>query len=207
MRPLRVVALGRVVALRRVVALGCLAAALTAAAGCGLPVDPSPQAIPPGEIPLALRIVSPTTPGSLRFHNAVPVPIYLLGPDNQLVSVKRYLLIPPTPQEILDALEAGPFQSELDVGVQSAIPPGAHLLAAEPTGGVLTVLLDSTFGSLRPGQATYEFAQIVYSVTSLSDVRAVVFSYNGGDIQPEVGTGAIATKVAVDRSDYRQLVA
>ena len=60
---------------------------------------------------------------------------------------------------ILDALDAGPTPAELDLGVQSAIPAGADLTVGGLSRGILTLLLDSTFGSLRPGQATYEFAQ------------------------------------------------
>ena len=41
--------------LRRVARLGCLAAAVSVCAGCGLPVESSPQSIPPGQMPLALR--------------------------------------------------------------------------------------------------------------------------------------------------------
>ena len=37
------------------------------------------------------------------------------------------------------------------------------------------------FEDYKPG-ATYEFAEIVYSVTSLPSVRGVLFEYNGSKI-------------------------
>jgi len=193
--------------LKRALALGSLAAAISAVAGCGLPLDSSPRAIPVGQIPLALRETLPTAPPiSPRFHGSTPTEIYLLGPDSRLVAVSRYVSAPPTPQKILYTLAAGPSVAESNLGIQSAIQPAASLRAGPLTAGTLTVLLDSTFGTLRPGEETYEFAQIVYSVTSLANVRGVLFKYEGGDIDPEIGNGSIASDYVVNRSDYRQLL-
>ena len=191
---------------RRLLVLGCLAVVMTAVASCGLPIDSSPQAIPANEMPLALSDTSATIPSISRLLGSIPEEIYLLGPDAQLVGKIRYLRPPPTPQEMLDALEAGPAPTELDQGIQSAIPPSANLIAGALNGGVLTVVLDSSFGSPRPGQATYEFAQIVYTVTSLSQVRGVLFEYGDAIIQPVVGSGSFAAGFVVRRADYAQLV-
>lgn len=192
--------------LRRLVASGCLALVMTAVAGCGLPINSSPQAMPADEMPLALSEPSATVPSVSRILGAIPEEIYLLGPDAQLVARIRYLRPPPTPQEMLDALEAGPSPTELDQGIQSAIPSSANLVAGAPMGGNLTVALDSSFGSPRPGQATYEFAQIVYTVTSLPQVHGVLFEYGGAIILPVIGNGSFATSFVVSRSDYAQLV-
>jgi hypothetical protein len=192
--------------LARFAALGCLALVMTAFAGCGLPVDSSPQAIPTDEMPLALSEPNATVPSVSRILGSIPEEIYLLGPDAQLVARIRYLRPPPTPQEMLDALEAGPSPTELDQGIQSAIPSSANLVAGALTGSDLTVVLDSSFGSPRPGQATYEFAQIVYTVTSLPQVHGVLFEYDGAIIQPVIGNGSFATSFVVYRSDYAQLV-
>jgi hypothetical protein len=177
-----------------------------AVAGCGLPIDNSPQAIPADEMPLALSESNATIPSVSRLLGSIPEEIYLLGPDAQLVGRIRYLRPPPTPQGMLDALETGPAPTELDQGIQSAIPSSANLIAGAQTGGVLTVVLDSSFGSPRPGQATYEFAQIVYTVTSLPQVHGVLFEYGGAIIQPVVGNGSFATSFVVHRADYAQLV-
>ncbi len=191
--------------LGRFVALGCVSLAMTAVAGCGLPVDSSPQAIPADEMPLALSEPNATVPSVSRILGSIPEEIYLLGPDAQLVARIRYLRPPPTPQEMLDALEAGPSPTELDQGIQSAIPSSANLVAGTLAGGNLTVVLASSFGSPRPGQATYEFAQIVYTVTSLPQVHGVLFEYGGAIIQPVIGNGSFAASFVVYRSDYAQL--
>ncbi len=191
--------------LRRLVALGCLGAVMTVVAGCGLPIDNSPQAIPADEMPLALSQPSATIPSVSRLLGSIPEEIYLLGPDAQLVGRVRYLRPPPTPQEMLDALEAGPAPTELDQGIQSAIPSSANLVSGGLGAGVLTVLLDSSFGSLRPGQSIYELAQIVYTVTSLPQVHGVLFEYEDAFIQPVVGNGSFATGFVVHRADYAQL--
>jgi hypothetical protein len=193
------------VRLRRLLSLACLVAVMTAVAGCGLPIDSSPQAIPVDEMPLALKQTNATIPSISRLLGSIPEEIYLLGPDAQLAGRIRYLRPPPTPQEMLDALEAGPAPTELDQGIQSAVPSSANLLAGTLTAGNLTVVLDSSFGSLRPGQATYEFAQIVYTVTSLPQVHGVLFEYDGAIIAPVIGNGSLATSVVVYRSDYAQL--
>jgi spore germination protein GerM len=196
------------VSIRWLVTLAGLVALTTVAAGCGLPVNSSPQAIPSNEIPVALSEPNSTVPGFLRVHNTVPVPIYLLA-GTDLTKTYRYLRPPLKPQEVLDALEAGPSPVEYDQGIQSAVPAGADLVAGVLSAGVLIVVLDPTFTSLLPGQAPYYFAQIVYSVTSLSDIDGVVFEYNGAIIQPVLGDGSIATNFAenyvVHRSDYEQL--
>ena len=190
---------------RRLAVLGCLAAVMPGVAGCGLPVDNSPQAIPPGQMPLALSEPNSTVPGSSSTLGSLPVEIYLLGPDAQLVGETRYVRPPPTPQEVLDVLVAGPSPREFVEGVQSAIPSSADLVAGNLVGGVLLVQLDTSFGSLRPGQEPYEFAQVVYSLTSLPEVHGVLFEYEGSDILPEVGDGALATSYVVYRSDYKLL--
>jgi hypothetical protein len=178
---------------------------MTVIAGCGIPVDSSPQAIPADEMPLALSEPNSAGPSISRLLGSIPEEVYFLGPDAQLVARVRYLLPPPTPQKMLIALDTGLSPSELDQGIQSAVPYSADLTASPVTSGIVTVTLDASFGELRPGQATYEFAQIVYTVTSLPDILGVLFQYNSEIIQPEVGNGSIATNFIVHRADYAQL--
>lgn len=185
--------------------LGCLAAAMTVAAGCGLPVDNSARAIPANEMPLALTQPSGTVPEFATPHDAVPFPIFLLGPDGELTKAFRYLPPPVTPQKLLNALAAGPSPREFGQRIESAVPLSAGLLARPLRRGVLTVVLDSSFASLLPGQAPYFFAQIVYSVTSLPGINGVLFEYKGSPIPPEIGNGSLATSDVVHRSDYKQL--
>jgi len=188
--------------------MGCAGLALAVLGGCGLPVDSTPQAIPTNQIPKALsETISSKILITGHFHGTAPTDIYLVSPDEQLVAVVRWLKVPLTAQKALYALEAGPFPAESDKGVQTSIPDGAELVADGVHLGVLTVLLDTTFGSLRPGQATYEFGQIVCTVTGLAGIHGVLFKYDGNTIRPLVGNGSIATGYVVNKSDYEELLA
>ncbi len=192
--------------IRRAVALACAGLTLAVLGGCGLPVDNTPQAIPTNQIPKALS----ETISSNFFtppHGTAPTLIYLVGPDETLVGVPRLVKPPLTAQKALYELEAGPSPSESDKGVQTSIPDGAELVADGVSLGVLTVLLDTTFGSLRPGEATYEFGQIVCTVTALSGIHGVLFKYDGNTIRPLIGNGSISTSYVVGRSDYHDLLA
>ncbi len=191
--------------LRRL-ALACLALAVTTLAGCGLAVNNSPQPIPPSEIPLALTVPNTTVLTTPIVHGSIRVAIYLIAPDtNQLLDAYRYLRPPPSPQELLDALEAGPTPVESDQGILSAIPATANLVAGSFSNGDLTVQLDPSYQSLLPDQAPLYFAQIVWSLTSLPAVKDVYFEFDGVAVPPEIGNGSLATNMGVTRADYNQL--
>ena len=107
---------------------------------------------------------------------------------------------------MLDALEAGPSPTEIDQGMQSAIPSSANLVAGALTGGNLTVVLGSGFGWPPSGSGELRVRGVVYTVTSLPQVHGVLFEYGGAIIQPVIGNGSFATSFVVYRSDYAQLV-
>jgi len=176
-------------------------------AGCGLAVDASPRPIPSSEIPLALTVPNTTVLSTPVVHGSIRVAMYLIAPDGtQLVQTYRYLRPPPSPQEVLDYLEAGPTPVESDQGILSAIPATANLIAAGPvSNGDLTVQLDPSYQSLLPDQAPLYFAQIVWSVTSLPTIKTVFFESDGIAVLPEIGNGSLAADMGVDRADYSQL--
>jgi spore germination protein GerM len=156
-------------------------------------------------MPLALTEPSGTVPQFAAPHDAVPISIFLLGPDGELTKAFRYAPPPVTPQKVLNALAAGPYPRELSEGIESAVPLSSALRVLAARRGVLTVALDSGFASLLPGQAPYFFAEIVYSLTSLPGVNGVEFKYKGSPITPEIGNGSLATGYVVSRADYKQV--
>lgn len=189
---------------RRIAALACLAATLSVLAGCGLPLDSSPQPIPSSEIPAALIASNTTQPTGPINETGLRIPIYLLGLNGfNLVRVPRYVRPELTPQKLLDALELGPLGPEQDQGIQTAIPPTADLVSGGVSDGLLTVNLDSSYLSLLPEQEADYFAQIVATVTCLPEVtKGVVFYYNHSAVEPEVGNGSLAEAYIVNRADY-----
>jgi hypothetical protein len=189
---------------RRLGVLGCLVAALACLAGCGLPVNSSPQAIPSSEIPVALIASNTTQPSGPINDSGLRVPVYLLASDGtHLVRQPRYVHPPLTPQKVLDALEAGPVPTEFDQGIQTAIPPTADLVSGGVSDGLLTVNLDASYQALLPDEETDYFAQIVSTVMCLPTVtKGVVFYFDNQAVEPWVGNGSIAEDYIVDRSDY-----
>ena len=196
--------------LRRWLGLGCIAVGLATMAGCGLPVDASPVPIPSSQLPPALSEPSATQP-TVNPQVGTPVSIYLIAPDgDQLIRETSYVPKdrPVTPQSVLDALCAGPTQSEIDLNITTAIPPSANLISGGvDADGLLRVELDSSYGSLLPQQQALYFAQIVWTVTSpdLPYVRGVAFEYQDAFVEPEIGNGSQWTQYVVHRSEYEQM--
>ena len=124
--------------LRHWAVFGCLMVALAGVAGCGLPVDATPQPIPSDEIPPALGATPTSTTPATTHHGEIPVPVYFIAPDGtQLVRETQYVLPKLTPQKVLTALSQGPSSAEFDQDIQSALPPNAQLLSGGVTNGVL----------------------------------------------------------------------
>ena len=192
---------------RHLAAFGAVALGLASVAGCGLPVDSSPQSIPSQEIPLALIATNTTQPPNPIVHGELQVPIYLISPDGtQLVVRDAYVHPPITPQKILDALQQGPTAEDYDAGIQSAIPPTSDLISGGIADGLMTVDLDSSYQSLLPDQQADYFAQIVATLSCIPDVtKGVNFYYDNNAVEPVVGNGSIADAYIVNLTDYQQL--
>jgi Sporulation and spore germination len=198
----------RLAAAKRLAATALGLSLLAAAAGCGLPVDQSPLAIPSNEVPPALlQSQQQENLGSVPNADSVPTTIYLLCGSSELTGVKRLIRRPASVQEVLDALEAGPSGPK-ERGCESAIPADANLVAEGVNNGVATIELDKSFGDLLTTQAINGYAQIVWSVMSLPYVHnGVMFFYDGAVLAPVLPNGSILkTGYVVTTSDYKTLV-
>ena len=193
--------------LRRVAVLGCVAVALASAAGCGLSVDALPQPIPSDEVPPAILVPTSTVVNPGQHGGMIPFSgVYFIAPDGtQLVKTTQWVHPKITPQKLLDTLDSGPSSAEFDEGIQSALPPNASLLSGGVTNGVLAVYLDVSYESLFANQEGLYFAQIVWTATSLPEIKSLVFYFNNAAVSPVTGNGAIATAYLVDRCDYQEL--
>jgi hypothetical protein len=164
-------------------------------AGCGVPVDRSPTALPRRGIPFGLLL--PSSPSSTTTSSApspvsVPIRIFLVSPSGHLVAVARQVPAASVSLDtVLDTLVKGPSNEETAAGLQSAVPPQTTVLGAVVgAGGVATVNLGGTFGQLV-GQAQIEaVAQIVFSVTGVSGVTGVTFELTGQAVNVPTASGA-----------------
>ena len=163
-------------------------------AGCGVPVDRSPTALPRRGIPFGLLL--PSSPSSTTTSApspvSVPIRIFLVSPSGHLVAVARQVPAASVSLDtVLDTLVKGPTNEETAAGLQSAVPPQTTVLGVVVgAGGVATVNLGGTFGQLV-GQTQIEaVAQIVFSVTGVSGVTGVTFELTGQAVNVPTASGA-----------------
>lgn len=180
---------------RRTVLAAVAVVSVLALAGCGIPVDRAPTALPRKNVPFGLLQPSPltTTTTSVVSPAESPVQIFLVGPSGHLVAVKREV---PTVSEslaaVLDALVKGPSNPEAAAGLESAVPAQTVVLGADiGTDEVATVNLGGTFGQLV-GQAQIQaVAQIVFTAAALPGVSGVSFELAGKAADVPVANGAL----------------
>lgn len=186
----------------RGVGAAALAAGLLLAA-CGIPTDDSPR---------LLAADTPTTAGApttAPADSANSATIYLSRGEatDRLVSVPRGLDGTPNPERVLEALLAGPTESDLEDGFSTFIPAESELLGQELADGTLTIDLNEPFYTRQGEAAVSAFAQVVLTVTDLPTPRIdrVRFQREGDAIQVfTAGTGV--TQDIVTRADYASRV-
>lgn len=170
--------------LGRPASLWLLAAVIAAACGPAT-VTPGPPGSPPAS--------------SAPAAGTVPATIYLFLADERgepgLVPVARTVpdsaaLAPAT----LEALLAGPTAEEAGAPgrLTTAIPSGTRALGLVLDGNVATVDLSGEFGSGGGSESMLgRVAQIVYTVTALPDIEAVLFHVDGRPAEALGGEGIV----------------
>jgi hypothetical protein len=168
-------------------------------ASCGRPSGP--VEVDPGLVPFEIgRSPTPAPGASIR-----TITIYLVR-DGRLEPVTRTLSSDAPDAEVaIAALLDGPSSDERDAGLGSAIPPVARFLSVNVVDGVATVDLAEEFqGPATPDEVLLRVAQVVWTLSELSEVAAVRFAVEGAPIA--VPTQAVPT---VDRpvtvADYAML--
>jgi hypothetical protein len=183
-------------------------AALVLLAGCGVPVDRTPSALPRKDIPFGLLAPSAptttTTPPPSEAQN--PVSIFLVDSSGHLQAVAREV---PAAEDsvagVLGLLVRGPSNAETLAGLESAVPAQTTVLGAVVgSTGLATVNLGgSTFGQLV-GQAQIQaVAQIVFTASALPGVSDVAFELAGQAVDVPVASGAQVP--VANRSDFAGL--
>ncbi len=169
-------------------------AAVLFLAGCGVPSDRSPSALPRKDIPFRLLQPSPrsTTTTSVPLPVEAPVSIFLVTSTGRLVAVAREV---PAAQEslatVISALVRGPTNSESLAGLESALPAQTTVLGAVTTAtGLATINLGGTFDQLVGQPQIQAAAQIVFTATALPGVSGVAFELDGHAVGVPVANGA-----------------
>jgi hypothetical protein len=150
---------------RRAGALCALALMAVAVAGCSIPTQGAPSAIPPSRVPFGLLAKHPPTTTTIPSAVYVPVKVFFFGPSNQLQPVQRNVSTPAPLTAILAALLAGPSKSEAPE-LTTAIPNDVHVISASFNAGVATVNMNAAFGAITGNNALEAVAQVVYTVAA-----------------------------------------
>jgi hypothetical protein len=161
------------------------------AAGCGIPTQGQPSAIPANRVPLGLVSPLPSTT-TTQPRASVTVTIYLLGATGGLVPRARVVEIPAPLKSILTALFAGPDQSEAKLTIGTAIPTDVSVLSVTTQGSVVTVNLNTAFGEITGTNTELAVAQVVATVAaqSGSSTTGVIFEIDGEQTSVPVASGA-----------------
>ncbi len=210
-------------ALRRLLVGLALLGAGAALAGCGIPLDANPIAVPTGNLPLALK-PSPnsTVPKPAKGPPAAPcnnrcVTVFFTGAGNLLVGNVRYLDKPLTDmtlqqglQAALNALIQGPTNSEGALGESTWLSFPKPLPVLQVLGvrnGVVYVELDELTTETDDYAYEYALGQIVWTLAGTSyfpGVRAVGFEYDGAGYPAILPNGELDNS-PVTRQDFRAI--
>ncbi len=172
------------VARMRVRVIGAVLIGGLAAAGCAIPTQSVPNAIPPSKVPFDLLdphlpTTTSTTPAS------VPAKIYLLNPSQKLVAVSRVVQFPGLLKSVIVDLLQGPTKKEEAAGIKTAIPGNVRVISASvsKTPQVATVNFNDAFNEIAGSETELAVAQVVFTVvTQTSITTGVLFQVNGEPI-------------------------
>ncbi len=173
------------------------------AASCGVQADSAPSVLARSSLPADLvEGVVPTVAAS--DEDGLQFQIWMVGPDNSLVSVNRVITF--SPEAVMRSLLDGTFPRERAQRITSAISRTTQLTDITVFEGVAFVdLAEGSIISSRPDEQKLAFAQIVWSLTGLPSIERVQFSIGGEFISLPTDNGASIPGQAVDRSDFGSL--
>jgi spore germination protein GerM len=170
---------------------GVLLVSAAALSNCALPTQGSPSAISANKVPFGLLDPHPTTTTTQPNQSVVPVKVFFLNAKNQLQPEAR-VVAPPAPLiAILDAMLAGPTNTETKTGITTAIPPDVAVLSTSVTGSVVTVNMNSAFTQITGTNSELAVGQIVATVaTEVGLGTGVVFEIEGDRTNVPIANGS-----------------
>jgi hypothetical protein len=191
---------------RRLAVLLLAVLAVCGAAGCGIPPDKGATLAQPRDVPFDLLDASSSTGTT-----AIPAPstpttratlFFVQG--ERLAAASRDLPSPLSAQSVLESLVNGPTDSEIALGLRTALLADDLIRSVGVAGGIATVDLGPAFAEIGGRDQILALAQIVSTLTSLPGVGRVTFTLEGNAVGVPRGDGAITTG-SVSRDDYALL--
>lgn len=194
---------------RPIRAAGCallVVAALFGALGCGISPDSAPTAIAADDLPADLLDPNPPSTSIPNSTATTPITVYLVvrqGDATRLAPVARDVADASRARDRIDALLVATSADEQKMGLISSIPTDTILLDTTlvPEQSELVVNLSSAIFDVQGEELAKAFAQLVWSVTELPNVRQVRFKVDGRAYRAPNAEG-IEQQGAVTRGDY-----
>jgi spore germination protein GerM len=175
--------------------------ACLAFAGCGNGTQDRPVALDRDAVPFGLLDeTSTTTPTTTVPTTRYAFVVYFRG-DDGLAQAIRTSSSPPDAKVVTAALLAGPTRAEVQIGMRTAIPPGAVLGVRKVAGKMATVDLGRPFLQISGAEQKVALTQIVFTMTRLQGVTQVRFLLEGDPVSVLRANGTV-TRLPVSRSDY-----
>jgi hypothetical protein len=177
---------------KRAGGLCALALVAATAAGCSIPTQGSPNAIPSARVPFGLLAKRPPTTTTIPPAVYVPVKVYFFGPTNQLQAVQRNVSTPAPLTAILAAMLAGPSKFEAVRGIVTAIPNDVRVISTTLNNNVVTVNMNAAFGAITGNNSEEAVAQVVATVAAAYGSNiGVLFEIQGQRTSVPVANGSL----------------
>ncbi|HAM02440.1 MAG TPA: hypothetical protein DCQ30_09490 [Acidimicrobiaceae bacterium] len=188
---------------RHVQALVLVGVTLSGAA-CGVGTQRSAQLINRHDVPYGLLASGPTTPPTVAAPS-VDVTLYFEGPQG-LVPVVRKVRAPGTVTASLAELGNGPTSSDGNGMLQSPVSTVTPLTLKSIQNSTAYVSVPTAFSNLGGQEQIVAAAQVVYTVTAVAGLSAVVLLVNGQAAQVPVSGGNLH-QGPLTRADYQGMLA
>ena len=167
------------------------------AAGCAVPTQGSPSAIPAARVPFNLLDPHPptTTTTQPKPSSYVGVRVFFLNANanDALTPTDRLVNAPAQLPAIITALVSGPSSGDSAAGLTTAIPSDVVVLsAAETSTNVVTVNFNTAFSQITGTAIEQAVAQVVTTVVdNTSPGTGVVFEINGTHTSVPIANGSL----------------
>ena len=182
--------------------LAAAVAVLGLLTACGIPPASEAHQVQPPKGPYS-GLGSPSPAPSPT--GQVPELLFLVK-DGLLVPVRRQVPSPPTVNDLMHDLLAGPTDTEQSAGINSALP-GANVIG-DVTVVDRVALVDLATAPLDTGRndAILSYGQVVCTLDARPDILGVLFRQDGEQVDVPNADGALV-KVPLTAADYAGILA
>lgn len=183
--------------MRRLGPVLALVVVAAAGGGCGVPSQSSPQVLRNAALP-----PDPTTRPTVAA--VVDARVFFVRGDRPVPVTRR--AAGSGLGDVLDALLAGPSDSEIAGGVRTALPADASIdVDGVGAGGVATLEIGSLLDGVTGQEQILAFAQLVLTATAADNVDSVVFERAGNRIEAPTVVGTLVSR-PLTSGDYAALL-